>query len=171
MGHIEHQWRSSIGRRRALLGIGGMLAGSPVLRAQLDPRPLKDHRRVLGFGEMLTAFDFERVFSRNVPQWVIDYTDHGADSEWNMRRNREAFDWVDVVERPRNDGATLATATQLFGTPMAFPILVAPTAAQGPLHPDGEMGMHVGATGADAISAIFPLMRLPSGMPPRNATM
>ena len=123
MGHIEHQWRSSIGRRRALLGIGGMLAGSPVLRAQLDPRPLKDHRRVLGFGEMLTAFDFERVFSRNVPQWVIDYTDHGADSEWNMRRNREAFDWVDVVERPRNDGATLATATQLFGTPMAFPII------------------------------------------------
>jgi 4-hydroxymandelate oxidase len=165
MGHIENQWLSSIGRRRALLGIAGMLAGSPVLRAQLDPRPLKGHRRVLGFDEMLTAFDFERVFSQNVPQWVVDYTDHGADSEWNMRRNREAFDWVDIVERPRSDGTPPATATELFGTPMAFPILVAPTAAQGPLHPDGEMGMHVGATGANAtmlvsIGATHPIERI-----------
>jgi isopentenyl diphosphate isomerase/L-lactate dehydrogenase-like FMN-dependent dehydrogenase len=133
-----------------LLGIGGILAGAPMLRAQLDPRPLNEHRRVLGFDEMLTAFDFEKVFSQNVPRWVVDYTDHGADSEWNMRRNRHAFDWVDIVERPRDDGATLETATELFGTPMTFPILVAPTAAQGPLHPDGEMGMHVGATGANA---------------------
>ena len=150
MGQIENKWRSSIGRRRALLGIGSLLAGSPVLRAQLDPRPMKEHRRVLGFDEMLTAFDFEKVFSQNVPQWVIDYTDHGADSEWNLRRNRHAFDWVDIVERPRNDGATIVTATELFGTPMAFPILVAPTAAQGPRHPDGEMGMQVGATAASA---------------------
>jgi 4-hydroxymandelate oxidase len=149
MGRIEEGWRSSVSRRRALLGLAGMLAGSSALRAQRDPRPMKDHRRVLGFTEMRNAFDFEDVFSRNVPQWVVDYTDHGAESEWNMRRNREAFDWVEIVQRPEGEVTAGGTATQILGMPMNFPILVAPTAAQGPVHPSGEMGMHTGATNAN----------------------
>ena len=31
---------------------------------------------------------------------------------------------------------------------MSYPIMVAPSAAQVPLHPDGEIGMHRGATAA-----------------------
>ena len=152
-------------RRRALAGLAGMLAGSALLDAQRDPRPMKDHRRVLGFDEMRTPYDFEDVFSRNLPQWVVDYTDHGAESEWNMRRNREAFDWVEVVRRPETSVAPNGTATEILGTRMAFPILVAPTAAQGPLHPDGEMGMHVGATNANAtmlvsIGATYPIEKI-----------
>jgi len=150
MGCIENQWRSSMSRRRALVGLAGMVAASPLLHAQRDPRPLNLHRRVPSFDEMRTPFDFEDVFSRNLPQWVVDYTDHGAESEWNMRRNREAFDWVDIVKRPETEVTAGGTATEILGTPMNFPILVAPTAAQGPLHPDGEMGMHVGATNANA---------------------
>ena len=165
MGMIERQWQLSISRRRALLGLASMVASSPLLGAQPDPRHLKDHRRVLGFDEMRTVFDFEDVFSRNLPQWVIDYTDHGAESEWTMRRNREVFSWVDIVERAETPAAPIATATELFGTPMTFPILVAPTAAQGPLHPEGEMGMHAGATGANAtmmvsIGATHPIEKI-----------
>lgn len=136
-----------------------------MLSAQADPRPLKQHRRVLGFDEMATPFDFETVFSRNLPQSVIDYTDHGADSEWTMRRNREAMTWAEIVERPDTPVHASGTAIELFGTPMPFPIIVAPTAAQGPLHPDGEMGMHVGATAANAtmmvsIAATFPIEKI-----------
>ena len=150
MGTIESQWLSSVSRRRAIISLAGFLAGPRLARAQLDPRPLTSHGRVPGFDEMMTAFDFEQVFSRNLPQWIVDYTDHGAETEWTMRRNRPAFDWVEIVERPGADGASVDTATELFGTRMTSPILVAPTAAQGPLHPDGEMGMHVGATNANA---------------------
>jgi isopentenyl diphosphate isomerase/L-lactate dehydrogenase-like FMN-dependent dehydrogenase len=165
MGNIENRWASSVSRRHALVGLAGFLACRRLLGAQLDPRPLKDHRRVLGFDEMLSAFDFETVFSRNLPQWVVDYTDHGAESEWTLRRNRLAFDWADIVERAETQVAPEGTATELFGTRMTFPILVAPTAAQGPLHPDGEMGMHVGATGANAtmlvsIGATHPIERI-----------
>ena len=165
MGRIESQWRTSMSRRRAFLGLAGMLAASPLLGAQRDPRPMKDHRRILGFDEMRTPYDFQDVFSRNLPQWVVDYTDHGAESEWNMRRNREAFEWVDIVRRPETQAAAIGTATEILGTQMNFPILVAPTAAQGPLHPDGEMGMHVGATGANAtmlvsIGATYPIEKI-----------
>ena len=44
---------------------------------------------------MFSAFDFEPVMFANVPQSVYDYTAHGDGGEWNLRRNRQAFDWVD----------------------------------------------------------------------------
>ena len=59
MGKIDHRWRHSLSRREALLSLAGMLAGSPLLRAQHDPHPLSGHKRVPGLDEMLTAFDFE----------------------------------------------------------------------------------------------------------------
>ena len=116
MGRIESQWRSSMSRRRALAGLAGVLAASPLLGAQRDPRPMKDHRRILGFDEMRTPYDFQDVFSRNLPQWVVDYTDHGAESEWNMRRNREALEWVDIVPRPETQVAASGTATEILGS-------------------------------------------------------
>ena len=154
MGAIEDRWRSSVSRRRALAGLVSMFASGAVLRAQRDPRPLSEHRRVLGLDEMQTAFDFQDVFFRNLPQSTIDNTDHGVESEWNMRRNREAFEWVDIVNRPEVQVAADGTATELFGFPMKFPILVAPTAGQVGLHPQGESGMHIGATNANTTMLI-----------------
>ena len=33
----------------------------------------------------------------NVPQATYDYTAHGDGSEFTLRRNRQAFEWVDLV--------------------------------------------------------------------------
>ena len=162
MGPVERRWLESPGRRRALVGLAAMFVGSPLLEAQRGPRALWDHRRVPGFDEMMTAFDFEGVFGKNLPQRVVDYTDHGAESEWTMRRNREVFDWVDVVTGPEVDVAPGGTATEILGRRMDYPILVAPTASQGPLHPSGESGMYEGAAGARAtmILSLFSTQRL-----------
>jgi hypothetical protein len=92
------------------------MAGSPLLGAQRDPRQLGDHRRIPGFGEMQSVFDFEPVFHANVAQTVYDYTAHGADSEWTIRRNRDAFEWVDVVARtPAIDPSTVDVRTSVLG--------------------------------------------------------
>ena len=64
---------------------------------------------------MTSIFDFEPVFHGNVPQAVYDYTAHGADSEFTIRRNRDAFDWVDVVPRAPIDSATVDTRTTVLG--------------------------------------------------------
>ena len=74
MKNLERGWLESRSRRKALATLGGMLAASPLLRAQLDPYPLSEHRRVLGLDEMMTAFDFEPVFKANVPQATYDFT-------------------------------------------------------------------------------------------------
>ncbi len=146
MGKFEERWRLGFSRREALSGLMTFLAASPLLHAQRDPWPLDRHRRYLGFNEMLTAFDFEPVFRANVPLSIYDYTAHGTDSEFTLRRNRDAFDWVELVGRGGVAPADVDTTTEIFGFPMNSPIMLAPTSRQRDLHPDGELGMHRAAT-------------------------
>lgn len=142
MSNIEREWQRSLSRRKALAGMAGLLAGTPLLRAQLDPRPFSSHRRAPGLNEMLNAFDFEPVMFANVPQSVYDYTAHGDGGEWNLRRNRQAFDWVDLVPGNAVDPSTVDLSSEVLGLKLKYPILIAPTATQVTLHPDGEAGMY-----------------------------
>lgn len=152
MGPLEHRWRHSASRRSAMLAMARLAGASPllpsVLSAQLDPRPLSEHKRTPGLDEMMTAFDFEPVMFANVPLAVYDYTAHGDGSEFTLRRNRQAFDWVDLAPATAIDPASVDLSCELFGTKLRYPILVAPTATMVPLHPDGEIGMHRAATAA-----------------------
>ena len=148
MGTIDERWHHSVSRRRALLSLAGMLAGSPLLRAQQDPRPLKEHKRVPGIDEMLTAFDFEPICFANLPRAAFDYMARGSESEFTLRRNREVFEWVDLVERPGASAAAVNTTSEMLGLKLDFPILVAPTARQRDLHPDAESAMYQGTTAA-----------------------
>jgi hypothetical protein len=152
VGPIEQRWLRRTSRRKAIAKMAGLLAASPLLSsklgAQLDPRPLSDHKRLPGLDEMLTAFDFEPLMHANVPLTVYDYTAHGDGSEFTLRRNRQAFDWVDVLPGTAIDPARVDLSCEVLGLKMKYPIIVAPTATMVPLHPDGEIGMHRAATAA-----------------------
>jgi len=151
MPNIERSWLTNPSRRTALARLAGLMAGSPIAAAvaQSDPRPLGEHRRALSLAEMQTSFDFEPVFFGNVTLPVYDYTAHGDGSEFTLRRNRQAFDWVDIVPgRAVVPTSQIDLSSELLGVKMKFPIIVAPTAAMVPLHPDGEIGMFKAATAA-----------------------
>ena len=151
MADIERSWLTNPSRRTALARVAGLMAASPIAAAvaQSDPKPLGEHRRVLSLAEMQTSFDFEPVFFGNVPKQVYDYTAHGDGSEFTLRRNRQAYDWVDIVpSRAAVPASQIDLSSELLGVKMKFPIVVAPTAAMVPLHPDGEIGMFKAATAA-----------------------
>jgi isopentenyl diphosphate isomerase/L-lactate dehydrogenase-like FMN-dependent dehydrogenase len=138
-----------VSRRKAIAGLAGVFAGSRSrVTAQTDPRPVNEHRRTPGFDEMKVSFDFEPVFFANVPLLTYDYTAHGDGSEFTVRRNREAFEWVDLVPGNAVDQKSVDLSSELLGTRMPYPILVAPSAAQVPVHPEGEIAMYRGATAA-----------------------
>jgi isopentenyl diphosphate isomerase/L-lactate dehydrogenase-like FMN-dependent dehydrogenase len=127
------------------------MAASPIAAAvaQIDPRPLSEHHRALSLTEMQTSFDFEPVFFGNVLLPIYDYTAHGDGSEFTLRRNRQAYDWVDIFPaRAAVPASQVDLSSELLGVKMKFPIIVAPTAAMKPLHPDGEIGMFKAATAA-----------------------
>ena len=151
MADSERSWLINPARRAAMARLAGLMAASPIAAAvaETDPRPLSEHHRVLSLAEMQTAFDFEPVFFGNVLLPIYDYTAHGEGSEFTLRRNRQAFDWVDIVPaRAAVPASQVDLSSELLGVKMKFPIIVAPTAAMVPLHPDGEAGMFKAATAA-----------------------
>ena len=79
---------------------------------------------------MRDVFDFEPIFRANVPLSVYDYTAHGTESEFTLYRNRDAFEWVDLIDRGGVDAKDVDTSTELFGHRMPSPIMLAPTARQ-----------------------------------------
>jgi len=137
---------TNISRKRALKYLAGFLAASPLARSQQDP--FRDHSRIPGLNELVTAFDFEPVAWAKLPRADYDYTAYGSDGEFTLRRNRQAFEWVDLVPKRVLDAAPVNTATEVFGTKMAFPILVSPTAGHLQLNPEGEIGTYKGASAA-----------------------
>jgi isopentenyl diphosphate isomerase/L-lactate dehydrogenase-like FMN-dependent dehydrogenase len=151
MADIGRSWLTNPSRRTAVARLAGLMAGSPIAAAvaQPDPKPLSEHHRALSLAEMQTSFDFEPVFFGNVLLPIYDYTAHGDGSEFTLRRNRQAFDWVDIVpSRPAVPASQVDLSSELLGVKMKFPIIVAPTAAMVPLHPEGEIGMFKAATTA-----------------------
>jgi len=144
--NLQNLWAQSVSRRRSFRQMASFLAGSPLLLAQQDP--FRDHSRVPGLNELLNAFDFEAVAYARLPRAAYDYTAYGADSEFTLRRNREAFDWVELSPGKAVKPSAIRTATEILGTKMDFPILASPSSGHGALHVDGELATHRGTTAA-----------------------
>ena len=145
-GKIEQFWRRSPSRRAALGSLAGFLLGSPDLFAQQDP--FRDHSRVPGLDELLTAFDFEEVAYAKLPRAAYNYTAHGGAGEFTVRRNREAFQWAAIRPKSSAKAAAVDASTEVLGTKMQFPIMAAPSAAHVALHPSKELGSYSGCTAA-----------------------
>ena len=122
MGKIEKEWVCSFTRRAALRNIAAFAGASPFLLGQQDP--FRDHSRVPRVEELLTAFDFEPVAYAKLPRIAYDFTSYGVEGEFTLRRNREAFDRVELIPRSTKAGK-VDPSTELFGAKLAFPILVA----------------------------------------------
>jgi lactate 2-monooxygenase len=70
---------------------------------------------------------------------AANYVFAGAGSEHTMRANREAFGRYGIVPRMLRDVATRDLSTELLGTAMPAPLLLAPIGVQKVLHEDGEL--------------------------------
>ena len=150
-------------RREAVHRLGLFLAGSPLLQGQFGPRAT--HERVPSLDEMANVFEFEPVARGNMTRRNYDYVAGGVEDEVTLRRNREAFNWVSLIPNSLKAVADVDLSTEILGQPMAAPILVAPTGGQAGVHPQGDVEMHRGASGAEATMccsfvATFPLSEI-----------
>lgn len=137
---------SLLTRRTAIGGLGGALASSSLLQAQQDP--FRDHSRVPRMDELTTVMEFEAVAFAKMTRLNYNFMAHGGESEFTMRRNREAFDWVELVPKGGVDVSSVQTAFEFMGTSMPSPIMVSPTSNHNQLHPEAEVGTYKGAQAA-----------------------
>jgi 4-hydroxymandelate oxidase len=93
----------------------------------------------MDLSRFVTVDDFEPVARELLPKDVYDYYAGGAGDEWTLGENRAAFDrWV-IRPRMLTGAGERDLSTEVLGTRVAFPILVAPWAYQRLAHPDGEL--------------------------------
>ncbi|MBS1880487.1 MAG: alpha-hydroxy-acid oxidizing protein [Actinobacteria bacterium] len=83
--------------------------------------------------------DAERLAAERLEPGVLGYFAGGAGDEETLRENREAWRRWRLVPRVLTDVSAVTTRTEVLGAPVDAPILVAPTAFQRLLHPDGEL--------------------------------
>ena len=83
--------------------------------------------------------DLRRLAERRLPRAVFDYIDGGAQDEITLRENRRAFE--EVTFRPRNAVAVSGCdlRTEILGSQLAMPFLLAPVGFSRLIYPQGEV--------------------------------
>ena len=92
----------------------------------------------MGIGNCHKVMDFQRLARRRLPAPVFHYIDGGADDEWTMRRNTEAFDDYELLPAHLSDVSSIKMDSTLFGKPVDWPVMISPTGASRLFHADGE---------------------------------
>ena len=85
--------------------------------------------------------DFRGIARRKLPAPVFHYLDGGADDEWSLRRNTDAFDDYELLPSQLSNVSNLSLKSTLFGQPVDWPVMISPTGASKMFHRDGESGV------------------------------
>ncbi|TLZ94545.1 MAG: alpha-hydroxy-acid oxidizing protein [Methanobacteriota archaeon] len=100
------------------------------------------------FTNLLELEDMARA---KVPRPSFDYIAGGAEDEVSLRRNREAYEKWTLRPRVLVDVTQRDPSTTVLGQRISMPVLVAPTAFHGLVHPDGEVATARGAAESGTI--------------------
>jgi len=87
---------------------------------------------------VVSVDDLRPLARRRVPKVVFDYIDGGAEGEVTLRENQRAFD--EVTFRPRHAVSVPSCdlRTQVLGSGLSFPVLLAPVGYLRVMNPAGE---------------------------------
>ena len=135
----------TIARRRFL----NLLAASPLLSAasagRLFAEDLSDEWSSLeeylieSPEDALDVFDFQNVARHVLPTSHYGYLATGTDGNETLQANRKAFERVYLRAMRMVDTRQVDLRTELLGTALNSPIVLAPVGSQNAFHPDGEL--------------------------------
>ncbi|XP_038990276.1 peroxisomal (S)-2-hydroxy-acid oxidase GLO4-like [Phoenix dactylifera] len=98
--------------------------------------------------------EFQELAKQALPKMYYDYISGGAEDQFTLKENIEAFQRIMLRPRVLVDVSKIDMSTTLLGYDMSSPIMVAPTGAQKLAHPEGEL---VTAKAAAACNTIMVL--------------
>ncbi|KAM3370325.1 hypothetical protein ACQJBY_017930 [Aegilops geniculata] len=105
--------------------------------------------------EMITnVSEYERLAKEKLPKMVYDYYASGAEDQWTLNENREAFSRILFRPRVLIDVTHINMATNILGFDVSMPIMIAPTAMQKMAHPEGELATARAAASAGTIMTL-----------------
>jgi L-lactate dehydrogenase (cytochrome) len=101
--------------------------------------------------------DFRRIARRRLPAPVFHYLDGGADDEWTLGRNTDAFEDYELLPSQLSDVSTINLRSTLFDQTVDWPVMIAPTGASRLFHRDGEPAV---IRAADKFGMVYSLSTL-----------
>ena len=110
-----------------------------------------DPARVKG---LVNVSDFEEAARAKLDPGPYAYYAGGSGDEQTLRANVEAFTRWELRPRVLVDVGEVSTRTEVLGTEVAFPVLVAPTAFQRLADPEGELATARAAAGAGTVMCL-----------------
>ncbi|XP_042007151.1 peroxisomal (S)-2-hydroxy-acid oxidase-like [Salvia splendens] len=100
------------------------------------------------------VMEFEAIAREKLPKMVYDYYASGAEDQWTLQENRNAFSRILFRPRILIDVSKIDTSTNVLGYNISMPIMVAPTAMQKMAHPEGELAIARAASAAGTIMTL-----------------
>ncbi|HUN77583.1 MAG TPA: alpha-hydroxy acid oxidase [Solirubrobacteraceae bacterium] len=83
--------------------------------------------------------DVARKARRRLPIGARGYLEGGAEGEYTLRRNRAAFDELELVPRVVREVGSVDTSTTVLGRRVALPFALSPVGAPRMFHHEGEL--------------------------------
>ena len=111
---------------------------------------------------VLNVWDYERAAAERLEAGALGYFAGGAGDELTLADNVAAMRRWRLRPRVLVDVTEVSTATSVLGTPIAFPLVVAPVAMQRLVHPEGEVAA---ARAAAAAGTIYCLSTIATARP------
>ncbi|NP_001146005.2 glycolate oxidase 1 [Zea mays] len=105
-------------------------------------------------GEITNVMEYQAIAKQKLPKMAYDYYASGAEDEWTLQENREAFSRILFRPRILIDVSKIDMTTTVLGFKISMPIMVAPTAMQKMAHPDGENATARAAAAAGTIMTL-----------------
>lgn len=95
-----------------------------------------------------------KLAKRNLPSPMFHYIDGGADDEWSMRRNHNAFSDYELMPNYLTDIETIDLKTKVMGQQLELPFFLAPTGMSRLFHHEKE---YAAAKAAEKFGTLYSL--------------
>ncbi|KAG8385265.1 hypothetical protein BUALT_Bualt03G0024000 [Buddleja alternifolia] len=100
------------------------------------------------------VMEYEAIAKEKLPKMIYDYYASGAEDQWTLRENRNAYSRILFRPRILVDVSKIDTTATVLGFKISMPIMLAPTAMQKMAHPEGELATARAASAAGTIMTL-----------------
>jgi len=112
------------------------------------------------FDDLINLNDYRAEASQKLSKAAYDYYASGAHDEVTLRRNREAFEELDLYYKVLVDVSQRDLSTEILGQRLSMPLVVAPTAFHGLSDPLGEVSTARAAAKAETVMTLSTLSNM-----------
>ncbi|CAL5411737.1 unnamed protein product [Camellia sinensis] len=113
------------------------------------------HKQYKGKMDQITnVVEYEAIAKEKLPKMIYDYYASGAEDQWTLKENRNAFSRILFRPRILIDVTHIDMTTTVLGFKISMPIMIAPAAMQKMAHHEGEYATARAASAAGTIMTL-----------------